>query len=109
MFKSADFAANLVERQVAANDPRLVAVSCDVAINEDIGNAIDSHDVAFRRTDEGGCAQIGIWTPDRGQHRVPDLGHFRKGFIALEQLWLVRKCCMSEDVVAAEKNERADV
>jgi hypothetical protein len=69
---------------------------------------IEIDGVALRSADKSGRARVGIRAPDRRQHWVSDLGHFREGLVALEQLRIVRKGRMGEDVVAAEKNECAD-
>ena len=63
----------------------------------------------FDEPTKGAAPVFGVRVPDRRQHPIPDLGHFRKGLVALEQLRVVRKCCMGEDMIAAEKNKRAGI
>src|SRR6185436_9021722 len=43
----ADFARELVERQMAADQPRLIAISGDLSIDEGVGSAADSDDMAM--------------------------------------------------------------
>src|SRR5215217_1105912 len=78
VLEPADFAFEFRERQIAADQPGLVAVSRDLAVHERVGRAIDIDDMTFRGAYEARRTWFRIRTPNRGQDRIADLSHLRK-------------------------------